>query len=200
MGLVEGILILALVVIALAVIGWVRRRMRAQSPDALDTCSAGHTNGSTTSSLPGSVRCSSVGERSRATAPRRGPDPRAARCRSARPAGGASRARAGLLGPRPRRLAGDAPRPVHRGDARRRPLHRRRPAVLDRPGRGPEHAVARRRRAQASSRPVRLGPARPRGARALHARGRRRGRPIGRGADAAAGGPRSGATWPGRWP
>ena len=36
MGLAEGVLIVALLVIALAVIGWVRRRMRAQSPDALD--------------------------------------------------------------------------------------------------------------------------------------------------------------------
>ena len=36
MGLAEGILILALVVIAMAFIGWVRRRMRAQSPDALE--------------------------------------------------------------------------------------------------------------------------------------------------------------------
>ena len=36
MGLVEGILSVALVVIAMAVIGWVRRRMRAESPEALD--------------------------------------------------------------------------------------------------------------------------------------------------------------------
>ena len=36
MGLVEGVLFVAVVVIAAAVLGAARRRMRAQSPDALD--------------------------------------------------------------------------------------------------------------------------------------------------------------------
>ena len=62
-------------------------RSAARAAGGPEGCSTPRTSGSTRSSSRESARCSSAGERRRATSPRGGADARAARHRSARPAG-----------------------------------------------------------------------------------------------------------------